>query len=248
MRLGRLELTLRARESAEQNAEPGAGPDQPTGKLARARRFARRRGLAVLAVTALIGLPGTVAASRMTADDGEQAMSEEGLGASVLDPEDEAFVQANWERAMDIEPIYDEGLDLEDEDMEPLVGALATNGIPEVADDASPTAEDAVADSAPDGGVPWSLVAAIGRVESNHGRFGGAQLLENGYGTRPIRGIPLDGRPGVALIQDTDNGALDDDPTFDRAGGPMQFLPSSWPPVAADGNDDAMEDPDNIYD
>ena len=32
--------------------------------------------------------------------------------------------------------------------------------------------------------TPWTLLAAIGRVESNHGRFGGARLREDGYGDK----------------------------------------------------------------
>jgi membrane-bound lytic murein transglycosylase B len=53
-------------------------------------------------------------------------------------------------------------------------------------------------------------------------------LLANGDTTRPIYGIPLDGRDGVAVVRDTDHGKLDGDPNFDRAVGPMQFIPSTW--------------------
>jgi putative copper export protein len=128
------------------------------------------------------------------------------------------------------------------------VGGLTSSGIPEVAMLAYRLGEQTAEVSDPGCGLGWPLLAAIGRVESNHGRYGGAQLLADGYGTRPIRGIPLDGRPGVATIRDTDDGAVDGDTTYDRAVGPMQFIPSSWRAVAADGNDDGIEDPDNIFD
>ena len=82
--------------------------------------------------------------------------------------------------------------------------------------------------AAADCGIPWTLVAAIGRVESDHGQFAGATLLSDGRSDPPIVGIPLDGRPGVAEIKDTDGGKWDGDKTFDRAVGPMQFIPSSW--------------------
>ncbi|MGH9252302.1 MAG: lytic murein transglycosylase [Acidimicrobiales bacterium] len=73
-------------------------------------------------------------------------------------------------------------------------------------------------------------------------------MREDGYGTRPIRGIPLDGRPNVALIRDTDGGALDGDTTYDRAVGPMQFIPSTWRSVGVDANADGRHDPNNIFD
>jgi membrane-bound lytic murein transglycosylase B len=130
----------------------------------------------------------------------------------------------------------------------PVVRSLAQGGIPDIALLAYVRAQDTLAVTDPGCGLRWSLLAAIGRVESNHGRYGGAELLENGDATRPIRGIPLDGRPGVALIRDTDGGASDGDAVFDRAVGPMQFIPSTWRAVAADGNGDGRRDPNNIFD
>ena len=52
----------------------------------------------------------------------------------------------------------------------------------------------------------------------------------------------------LALIEDSDDGALDGDTTFDRAVGPMQFIPSTWRLFAQDGNLDGEPDPQNIYD
>ncbi len=129
-----------------------------------------------------------------------------------------------------------------------VVETLGESGIPEVAIEAYTDSEGVQAGTDPGCGLRWTLLAAIGRVESNHGRFGGAQLREDGYGTKPIRGIPLDGRPNVALIRDTEEGELDGDTTFDRAVGPMQFIPSTWRSVGQDGNDDGRNDPDNIFD
>jgi hypothetical protein len=120
---------------------------------------------------------------------------------------------------------------------------LAANGIPARALQAYKAAATATKC-----GLPWSVLAAIGRVESNHGRFGGATLLADGRSDPPIVGVPLDGRPGVALIRDTDHGRYDGDTTYDRAVGPMQFIPGTWALFAADGNHDGKSDPFSIDD
>ena len=120
---------------------------------------------------------------------------------------------------------------------------LAANGIPSRAVQAYRQA--AVAAGC---GIPWTLVAAIGRVESDHGQFGGATLLSDGRSDPPIIGIPLDGRPGVAEIKDTDGGKWDGDTTYDRAVGPMQFIPSSWATFGVDGDGDGKIDPFDIDD
>jgi membrane-bound lytic murein transglycosylase B len=95
--------------------------------------------------------------------------------------------------------------------------------------------------------VAWPAIAAIGKIESNHGRFRGAQVTLNGDPVPPIVGIRLDGS-NSAVITDTDGGVFDGDLEFDRAVGPMQFIPSSWKAVARDGNGDGNMDTHNAYD
>jgi hypothetical protein len=51
-----------------------------------------------------------------------------------------------------------------------------------------------------------------------------------------------------AAIRDTDGGTLDGDPVWDRAVGPMQFIPGTWARWQADGNVDGRLDPQNAYD
>ena len=97
-------------------------------------------------------------------------------------------------------------------------------------------------------GLPWTVLAGIGRTESRHGTYGGARPQGDGTTSPRIIGIALDGRPGIATIGDTDGGAFDGDTTYDRAVGPMQFIPGTWRSMARDGNGDGRADPHNLYD
>jgi membrane-bound lytic murein transglycosylase B len=96
--------------------------------------------------------------------------------------------------------------------------------------------------------VSWATIAGIGRVESDHGRYGGATLGEDGRPSEPIVGVPLNGTAGVKSVSDTDGGQFDGDPRVDRAVGPMQFIPSTWQNWAADANLDGRGDPQQIDD
>src|SRR5687767_9098537 len=53
---------------------------------------------------------------------------------------------------------------------------------------------------------------------------------------------------GFASIVDTDGGVLDGDARWDRAVGPMRFIPSTWQLVGRDGNGDGIADPFSIDD
>ncbi|MFE5643867.1 lytic transglycosylase domain-containing protein [Rhodococcus sp. NPDC056516] len=97
-------------------------------------------------------------------------------------------------------------------------------------------------------GIGWTTLAGIGSVESRHGTYDGSSVDALGQVTPIIRGIPLDGGPGVAEIPDTDGGAMDGDPVHDRAMGPMQFIPETWLKWGVDANGDGRVDPDNIDD
>lgn len=96
--------------------------------------------------------------------------------------------------------------------------------------------------------LSWTTLAAIGRVESNHGYAGGATLTPDGRAFPPIVGPALDGQGGRRLITDTDAGALDNDARYDRAVGPMQFIPTTWRSWATDADGDGMSDPHDVDD
>lgn len=146
----------------------------------------------------------------------------------------------------------------------------------------------------PNCGIDWSMLAGIGRIESQHGLIFNNELDVDGNPSDLIRGPALDGRilsgaefltdgaevpppsdrteaiqlegaEGVeavdgaeavelpvikrlALISDTDGGRLDADTTYDRAVGPMQFIPQTWRTYEADANLDDIKDPQNVYD
>ncbi len=119
-------------------------------------------------------------------------------------------------------------------------------GIPGVALDAYRFAERTLLTARPGCHLSWSLLAGIGRIESNHASDGRVDAFGNTLGS--ILGPRLDGSPGVAAIPDTDHGVLDQDTAWDRAVGPMQFIPSSWRGYGVDGNGDGVANPNNIYD
>ena len=102
-------------------------------------------------------------------------------------------------------------------------------------------------DNFPGCGLGWNTIAAIGLVESDHGRHDGSAIGPTGAVAPPIYGVALDG-DGVALIADSDSGVLDGDVTHDRAMGPMQIIPDTWRSWLIDGNGDGIGDPQNIFD
>ncbi|QSB17067.1 lytic murein transglycosylase [Natronosporangium hydrolyticum] len=121
-------------------------------------------------------------------------------------------------------------------------------GIPMVAVLAYGYAELVVAHTTPECNLSWTTLAAIGRVESNHGHSGDSSLLPDGRAIPPIYGDPLDGEGGRMLIPDTDGGELDGDEVYDRAVGPMQFIPETWQLEAVDADGDGVADVHNIHD
>jgi hypothetical protein len=128
-----------------------------------------------------------------------------------------------------------------------VVSGLSRNGIPTAALKAYSRAQQVLAQVDPGCHLPWTLVAAIGRVESNHGRFGGNALNSQGVAVPGIYGPRLDG-VNTAKIADTDAGAFDGDGAFDRAVGPMQFIPGTWRAMGVDGDGDGVRNPQDIDD
>ena len=133
-------------------------------------------------------------------------------------------------------------------DVQQIVATSSTNGIPSAALAAYQRAETVINAADESCNLTWQLVAAIGRVESNHGRFGGNVLDADGLAKPGILGPALDGTGKFALISDTDAGQYDNDTRFDRAVGPMQFIPSTWSVVGVDGDSDGTRNPQDVDD
>jgi membrane-bound lytic murein transglycosylase B len=123
-----------------------------------------------------------------------------------------------------------------------------TVDIPDVALSAYQRAATVMNAADPDCRLDWSLVAAIGYVESNHGRYAGSRLDDEGLARPAIRGIRLDGSRDTQRIKDTDAGQYDGDERFDRAVGPMQILPSTWTLIGVDADGDDVREPQDVHD
>lgn len=129
-----------------------------------------------------------------------------------------------------------------------VVSGASASGIPSAALSAYQRAAQIINAADASCNVPWELLAAIGRVESNHGQFGGNTLDADGVSKPGIFGPALNGKRGTQAIADTDGGTLDKDTTYDRAVGPMQFIPSTWSSVKVDADGDGARNPQDIDD
>jgi len=112
--------------------------------------------------------------------------------------------------------------------------AQTTSEIPDAALVAYQRAASVMAKATPECHLEWSVLAAIGRVASNHG------------GSSVVPAMAPD--PGRRALPDTDGGQLDGDARRDLPVGPMQLLPATWTVVAVDGDDDGSRDATDLDD
>jgi hypothetical protein len=100
-------------------------------------------------------------------------------------------------------------------------------------------------EAAPRCGLSWTLLAAVGQVESDHGN---GRLTARGRARPAIVGPPLDGRHGRARVPDSDGGDLDGDRRWDRELGPLHHVPSTWTVAGVDGDGNGNRSPQDIDD
>lgn len=125
--------------------------------------------------------------------------------------------------------------------------------IPAAAVRAYGNAEVMAAEAWPGCRLSWNTLAGLGQVETRHGTYTGdwfkpAAIDADGVVRPGIIGVPLDGSPGFAEIRDTDGGELDGDREYDRAVGPLQFIPETWRRYGIDASGDGVADPHHIDD
>ncbi|QWL29589.1 hypothetical protein [Rathayibacter toxicus] len=121
-----------------------------------------------------------------------------------------------------------------------LRNTAATTGIPLRALTAYAGAALRTATLAPRCRLGWTTLAGIGENESHHGTIHGSTLGDDGRTTPPLYGPRLDGSEFIH-VPDSDSGALDGDPEYDHAMGPLQIIPTTWKVWASPG-----WDPQNI--
>jgi membrane-bound lytic murein transglycosylase B len=212
--------------------------DRP--RIARWQKAAAVIPLALLAGAwaASLGSPTTATADSADQDPGVPAVPTTSFDqpASYTSPSETTFptISSNGNQ-----PALDDPKD---------PSSASANGIPTAAMAAYRRAEVVMAKADPGCHLSWALVAAIGRVESDHGRYGGSVLSSDGVATPGIFGLPLDGSHDTALISDTDGGSYDKDTSYDRAVGPMQFIPGTWDVVGVDADGDGEKNPQDIDD
>lgn len=111
----------------------------------------------------------------------------------------------------------------------------STSSVPFVAQVAYKTAAFELSVEQPHCGMSWDLLAGIGRVESHHANNGDVDMF--GTARHAIYGPALNGHlPGNEVVRNGAGG-------YQRAQGPMQFMPGTWAHYARPG-----ANPQNLFD
>jgi membrane-bound lytic murein transglycosylase B len=215
----------------------------------RARRSPRRRALipavsVAVAGTSFVLLTGAGSAepTRTAAEPAAAAASPE-PGPTVPATPDPAPLAAPVKATRAVQPAYV---------AKPLgdAGASSLDDVPDPALAAYLAAERVMRDVTR--GEPcrlsWSVLAAIGRHATDHGRTYGSDLDADGTATPAIYGAPSQASRVVPRLADTDAGLLDGTARLDRPAGPMQFVPSAWTLVGVDADGDGQRDPQDVDD
>ena len=203
-------------------------------------RFQKATALLPLAMLSAAATASLAGVGPTTASADPQPVSALPDGSSV--PTQAIEAPASVSRPGVVAPGVEKG------DFASAVATASTAGIPAAALAAYQRAETVINAADRSCRISWQLIAAIGRVESDHGRVNGNSLDDEGRAVPGIFGIALDGSDNTQAISDTDAGQYDSDTRWDRAVGPMQFIPSTWSVVGVDGDNDGQRDPQDVDD
>lgn len=109
-----------------------------------------------------------------------------------------------------------------------------------------------VINAAADCDLDWEVLAAVARVESDHGRGlrrrARHRVTAKGRVLPALVATPLDGKQGRGLLRDTDDGKLDRDRIWDAPVGALGLVPSTWSSVAVDSDGDGRREPQDLDD
>lgn len=129
-----------------------------------------------------------------------------------------------------------------------VIAEATTSGIPAPALAAYQRAAQTVSQADKRCNLPWALLAAIGRAESDHGQYDQNVLNDHGESRPGVFGPTLNGTDGTPLVEDSDSGKIDQDGVYDRGVGAMQIVPTTWRIIKVDGDGDGKSDPQNVND
>ena len=126
-------------------------------------------------------------------------------------------------------------------------GADRLDDIPDAALTAYQRSAAVMDEASPGSRLHWTLLAAVGRVLTDHGQRGGHRVDDRGSVRPGIVGRPLRARGGKR-VGDTEAGLLDEDRRFDRPVGPMLLSPADWTVAGVDGDTNGKRNPQDLDD